>query len=284
MLSRTVSKFLFLRWNKIHIYSGYRPPSEGLIAEGDESNHYCQSQSAQIDWASKVMVAMLESTTHKSTGRLIYRVHTVQCPVSHLSVSLHFLSLLCLHPNLCRPLHHIAKTHINHWSMHLIFPPTCLKRSGERHRLHPGSVYLCYYRRINCRALSPFFSPFTEISMLSGKRLRMGCLSVCLGEKRKLLKKNPHSPFNILFEALEIDERYVIDFASWGLLFCLHWQLWASKPVEAAVSLAFIRLVMIRLHSTLCAQTFAIRHNDAHCHSSDVFSTSPLISLENSCA
>lgn len=38
---------------------------------------------------------------------------------------------------------------------------------------------------------------------------------------------------------------------------------------------------MIRLHTRLCTQTFAIRHNDAHCYSSDVFSTSPLISLEN---
>lgn len=38
-------------------------------------------------------------------------------------------------------------------------------------------------------------------------------------ERNGSSRKTPHSPFNILFEALEIDERYVIDFASWGLLF-----------------------------------------------------------------
>lgn len=35
----------------------------------------------------------------------------------------------------------------------------------------------------------------------------------------KKTTKTPLSPFNILFGALEIDERCVIDFASWGLLF-----------------------------------------------------------------
>lgn len=34
-----------------------------------------------------------------------------------------------------------------------------------------------------------------------------------------LEKKKPHPSFNIMFEALEIDERFVIYFVSWGLLF-----------------------------------------------------------------
>lgn len=38
---------------------------------------------------------------------------------------------------------------------------------------------------------------------------------------------------------------------------------------------------MIRLHNTLRAQTFAIRHNDAHCHSVDDSKNSALISLGN---
>lgn len=38
---------------------------------------------------------------------------------------------------------------------------------------------------------------------------------------------------------------------------------------------------MIRLHNTLRAQTFAIRRNDAHCHSVDDSKNSALISLGN---
>lgn len=51
--------------------------------------------------------------------------------------------------------------------------------------------------------------------------------------------------------------------------------------MEAAVGSAFVQQLMMRQHSTLCAQTLAIMHNDAHCHSSDAFSTYALIRLEN---
>lgn len=47
----------------------------------------------------------------------------------------------------------------------------------------------------------------------------MGCLSVCLGREKEALEKPLTLPLTSCFEALEIDERYVIDFASWGLLF-----------------------------------------------------------------
>lgn len=56
------------------------PPSEAVIVDDDECEHYFQSRSVRIDFA--VMQAMLESTTHESTGRLIYTVRAVQCPLS----------------------------------------------------------------------------------------------------------------------------------------------------------------------------------------------------------
>lgn len=188
MLARTDFEFKtdVLSLDKIHIHSGYLPPSEGLIAEVMNPT-ITVSHSARIDWASKVMVAMLESTTHKSTGRLIYTVLSVQCPVS-LSISFPIPSLLCLIPNLCRPLHHIAQTHINHWSVQLIFPPTCQEKEWQRHRPHPVSVYLCYYRRVYYEAF-PFFLLVTEVSILSGKRLRMRCLSVLPARETKALEK-----------------------------------------------------------------------------------------------
>lgn len=103
--------------------------------------------------------------------------------------------------------------------MQPIFPPRLPgKKVWERPRPHPVSVYLCYYRGVKCEA-SPFISVFAEISILSGERLEMGCLSVCLGREKEALEKPLTLAFNILFEALEIDEIYVIDFASWGLLF-----------------------------------------------------------------
>lgn len=123
-------------------HSGQQPPSEGLIVEGDEYNHYCQSRCSQMDWASTVMAAMPERTTHESTGRLIYTVHSVLFNVQSLSLSLslacfisfHLLSLLCLSTNLCRPLHNIVNRHIYHWSEQLIFPLNCRQKEWERHR------------------------------------------------------------------------------------------------------------------------------------------------------
>lgn len=197
--------------------------------------------------------------------------------MSSHSVSSLLLCLLC--PDLCYSRsRHIVTTQINLWSTQLIFPNTWQENNWERHR--PGSVYLCYYRHGSYKAF-PFFSLFTDISILRRKRLRMGCSSVLPWRETEALEKNPHSYLKILFEALEIDEGYVIDFASWGLLFSPRWQLWVNKPVEAAVSLAFIRRVMITLNSSLCAQTFAIRHNDEYCHSCSDFTTFGLISLEN---
>ncbi len=135
----------------------------------------------------------------------------VVLPLSSLSVV--FLSCL----SLCTPLSHflyrIAKKHINHWSVQLIFPPTCQEKEREHHRPYPGSVYLCYYYRINGEASLSFYV-FTEISILCKKRQRMRCLSVCLWEKRKLSK----SPSLSLTSCLRHLHRYVIDFASWGLL------------------------------------------------------------------
>lgn len=94
---------------------------------------------------------------------------------------------LCTPPS--RSLHQVAKAHINHWSARLIVLPTCQKKKWERQRLHPGSVYLCYYHRVNREAL-PFFAVFTEISILIGKRRRVGCLSDCLSEKMEALEKS----------------------------------------------------------------------------------------------
>lgn len=138
------------------------------------------------------------------------------CSMSSLSLSFLSLSL-----SVYTPVSFPAKTHINHWSMQLIFPPTCQEKEWERHRPHPGSVYLCYYRRVNCEAFL-FSSVFTEITMHSAERdWEWRCLpwreTEALERERK---KNScrRSPFNV-FEALEIDERYVIDFASCGLLF-----------------------------------------------------------------
>lgn len=174
------------------------------VSADDESNHHCQSHSVQMNWAQP----------HESTGRLIYTVESVQCPASRFLFSLFLFSLSL---SVYTPVSFPAKTHINHWSMQLIFPPTCQEKEWERHRPHPGSVYLCYYRRVNCEAFL-FSSVFTEITMHSAERLRMAMFALERNGSSWERGKKKRSPFNV-FEALEIDERYVIDFASCGLLF-----------------------------------------------------------------
>lgn len=102
--------------------------------------------------------------------------------------------------------------------MQLIFPPTCQGKEWERHRPHPGGVYLCYYHRVSCEAF-PFFSLLAENLHTQWREIENGMFVSLPRRATEALEKNPRSPFNILFEALEMDERCVIDFASWGLLF-----------------------------------------------------------------
>lgn len=186
------------------LISPLRTVSEFWASVPLESNRHWQPNSVQTHRASTVTAVMLDGA---------------------LSLSLAFFptfvlfSLSCrVHPCLVFS-NTLAKTYINHGSMQPNFPPRLPgKKVWERPRPHPVSVYLCYYRGVKCEA-SPFISVFAEISILSGERLEMGCLSVCLGREKEALEKPLTLAFNILFEALEIDERYVIDFASWGLLF-----------------------------------------------------------------
>lgn len=126
------------------------------------------------------MVAMLGSVAHKSSGGIIYTVHSAQCPLS-----LFFFSLVSQRVLLSHTLLHISKTDINHWSLPLIFPPTRQEEEWERHCPHPDSVYLLLRQ---CHLWSFPFLFYTEIFILGGKWLRVGCLSVSLGEKRKLSK------------------------------------------------------------------------------------------------
>lgn len=161
-------------------------------------------------------------------------LYSAHCSMSTLSHS------LCTPPS--RFLHQVAKAHINHWSARLIVLPTCQKKKWERQRLHPGSVYLCYYHRVNREAL-PFFAVFTEISILIGRRWRVGCLSDCLSEKngsswKKRGEKEKPLPLTSCLGHLR-QMRDVIDFASRSLRFPLCWQLWANKPVENSSQVGF---------------------------------------------
>lgn len=51
-----------------------------LIVADDECEHYVQPRAIPIDFAAKW--ATLKSTTHESSGRLIYTVRAAQCPLS----------------------------------------------------------------------------------------------------------------------------------------------------------------------------------------------------------
>ncbi len=113
----------------------------------------------------------------------------VVLPLSSLSVV--FLSCL----SLCTPLSHflyrIAKKHINHWSVQLIFPPTCQEKEREHHRPYPGSVYLCYYYRINGEASLSFMS--SQKSLYSAKRDREWDVCQFASERNGSSRKAPHS-------------------------------------------------------------------------------------------
>lgn len=107
------------------------------------------------------------------------------------------------------------------------------------------------------------------------KAIRDGVLRRFHGRETKSF---PALPVNCSYRSRQMRDLWLI-LPPVGYFFALRWQLWANKPVvEAAVGPALARRVMMRRRGALCAQTFAIRHNDAHCHSSDVFSTSALIS------
>lgn len=58
------------------------PPSGAVIVADDECEHYLQSRGVRIDFVAKR--ATLKSTTHESSGRLIYTARAAQCPLSSI--------------------------------------------------------------------------------------------------------------------------------------------------------------------------------------------------------
>lgn len=177
MLARTVFEFKtdVLSLDTIPIHSGYLPPSEGLIAEVMNPT-ITVSHSARIDWASKVMVVMLESTTHKSTGRLIYTVLSVQCPVS-----LSFLICVVLSSTLPK---HTLITDLCSWYSH----PLARKRSGSVICLIQ-SVFIYVITAASTMKLSLSFLSSQKSPYSVERDWECNVCQFCLGEKHKLLKK-----------------------------------------------------------------------------------------------
>lgn len=156
------SEFQISLWrlNKIHIRLGCFPPSEG----GDCRRRWIHPSLPVTECSDRLSSHNNGSDAREHNTWINWQInlYSALCSMSSLSLSLGlfpspFFSLpRCTLPS--HSLHHNAKTHINHWSMQLIFPPTCQEKEWERHRPHPGSVYLCYYHRINCEAFPFLFS------------------------------------------------------------------------------------------------------------------------------
>lgn len=164
--------------------------------------------------------------------------------------------------------------------MQLMFPPTCQGKGAGASS--PSSSRCLSMLLPLCQMWSfPFHFCLRRNLHTQWREIENGMFVSLPWERKGSSWKTPHTAFNILFWGTR-DRWEICDwFCFLGATFPPRWQLWANKPVGAAVSLPFISRVMIRLHNTLRAQTFTIRHNDAHCHSTDVFRTSALISLEN---
>lgn len=117
----------------------------------------------------------------------------------------------------------------------------------------PGSVYLCYYCRVN-RSI-PFLLHFhrnlhtqwEERGMIVSLSGRKTLFSRKIG-KGRVRERNRNVPLTPCFRYL----RWMRDWCCFlGPFFPQCWQLWANKQVETAFSLAFIWWVMIRVRFVL---------------------------------